>query len=138
MTLELPGVPARITAETEAFWTAGQAGSLVVEQCSACGLHIFPARGVCRSCHGRELRFVPVRAPGVVYSMTVNRNAWYPDGPAEFPLLLVEFPGFSGVRFVGRWDGDEPPGFGDEVDFRLIPALGDRFQIVFRPWDAGS
>jgi hypothetical protein len=138
VTLELPGVPARATAETEAFWKAGQAGELVIEQCVDCGLHVFPPRGVCRSCHGRELRLVPVRPPGVVYSMTVNRNAWYPDGPAEFPLVLVEFPGYSGARFVGRWVGEDPPDFGSEVGFRLIPALGDRFQIVFGPLDGES
>ncbi len=138
MTLDLPGVPARITPESEPFWAAGVDGELTVERCPDCGLHQFPPRGVCRACHGREPRFVPVRPPGVVHSMTVNRNAWYPDGPAEFPLVLVEFPAFSGVRFVGRYDGAEPPGFGAEVGFRLVPALGDRFQVVFHAWDGRS
>jgi uncharacterized protein len=140
----LPGVPARITPETAPFWTAGAGGELVVEQCTDCGLHIFPPRGVCRGCYGRELRFVPVRPPGVVYARTVNHNAWYPDGPSVFPLVLVDFPDYSGVRFVGRCTGsgdaiepgdtDTLPKIDDLVGFELVPAFDGRFQLVFSPW----
>jgi len=135
----LPGVAPLVTPETEAFWAAGADGELSVEECAGCGLHVFPPRGVCRGCHGRELRLVPVRPPGVVYAATVNHNAWYPEGPTVFPLVLVEFPEYSGVRFVGVFEGpadpEETPAIGEPVGFRLVPAFGDRFQLSFHRWD---
>jgi uncharacterized OB-fold protein len=145
VTEPLPGVPARVTPESAPFWAAGAGGELVVEECLACGLHIFPPRGVCRGCHGRELRFTPVRPPGVVYATTVNHNAWYPDGPTVFPLVLVEFPDYSGVRFVGRYAGPDGrcggsggagdlPRIDDLVGFELVPAFDGQFQLVFSPW----
>jgi hypothetical protein len=133
---EMPAVPPAITAETEAFWLAGAQGELVVEQCDCCGLHVFPPRGVCRGCRGRELTLVAVRPPGLVSSHTVNHNAWSPDGPAHYIAVLVEFPEFSHVRFVGMYDGPETPSIGDRVGFTLVPTSGQRFQLAFSRWDA--
>jgi uncharacterized OB-fold protein len=142
MSLELPGVPAEVTPESEPFWAAGRRGELVVEQCDGCGLHIFPPRGVCRGCYGRDLHLRRVDRPGVVYSMTVNHNAWSLGAPEVYPLVLVEFPEYSGVRFVGSFtdgrgggaDETEPPAIGDLVGFTLVPAHGGQFQIAFAPW----
>lgn len=134
----MPGVPAAISAETEAFWAAGVRGELTVEQCRNCGLHVFPPRGVCRRCYGRELAPVAVEGPGLVYSHTVNHNAWGPDAPAVYTVVLAEFPEFSGVRFVGIYrdpaGSADPPGIGDRVGFSLVPAFDGRFQVVFHPW----
>ena len=130
------GIPLISTAETEAFWAAGAAGQLVVEQCVDCGLHIFPPRGICRRCHGRTLVDCVVTPPGEIYSYTVNQNAWAPDAEAVYTVGLVEFPDFSSIRFVGRVEGfDGEPTIGDRVNFQLRPAFGDRFQITFTPWD---
>lgn len=133
----MPGVPPAITPETEAFWAAGRAGELIVEECPGCGLHIFPPRGVCRRCYCRDLRLTPITGPGVVYSHTVNHNAWGPDAPAEYTVVLVEFPDYSGVRFVGVYDG-HPPTIGDRVGFTLVPAFEGRFQLAFHPWTSRS
>lgn len=138
MNLELPGVPAEVTPESEPFWAAGRRGELVVEECDGCGLHIFPPRGVCRRCYGRDLHLRTVEGPGVVYSMTVNHNAWGPGAPEVYPLVLVEFPDYSGVRFVGSFEpGSERaqmPAIGDLVGFSLVPAHDGQFQIAFAPW----
>lgn len=139
MTLELPGVPAEVTPESEEFWAAGRRGELAVERCDSCGLHVFPPRGVCRGCYGRELHLRPVEGPGVVYSSTVNHNAWSPGAPEVYALVLVEFPEYSGVRFVGRFDdgrdGTGTPPVGELVGFGLVPAHDDQFQLVFTAWD---
>lgn len=133
----MPGVPAAITAETEAFWAAGVAGALTVEECAGCGMHIFPPRGVCRRCYGRDLHLVPVAGPGVIAAETVNHNAWSPGGPAVYTVVLVEFLEYSGARFIGTFDDSAGPArVGDLVDFDLVPAFERRFQLTFRPRSA--
>jgi hypothetical protein len=130
-------VPAAITPETATFWAAGNRGELTVEECPGCGLHVFPPRGVCRRCYRRDLRLRPISGPGTVYSHTVNHNAWGPDAPAVYTVVLVEFPGYSGVRFVGLFDDPAgPPRIGDQVGFTLVPAFDERFQISFHRWSA--
>jgi uncharacterized OB-fold protein len=134
------GIPAEITPETASFWAAGAAGELVVDRCTSCGLHVFPPRGVCRDCLGREFTPCPISPPGVIYSLTVNHNAWSPGSPAVYTVGLVEFPHVSSIRMVGMLEefGDEgtagAPGIGDLVGFRLRPAFDGRFQISFVPW----
>lgn len=131
------GVPAEITEETAAHWAAGAAGELTVEKCTACGLHVFPPRGVCSRCRGRDMAVCRVDPPGVVYSSTVNHKAWSPDADPVYTIGLIEFPDYSGIRFVGMFeDFDTDPEIGDQVDFHLVTAFDNRYQLRFTPWEA--
>jgi uncharacterized OB-fold protein len=137
MGFERLGVRPAVTPETAPFWAAANLGKLMVEQCDNCGLHVFPPRGICRRCFSRSLTWVEVLAPATVHSYTLNQNAWTPDVPAEYGLVLAEFPAFSGVRFVGLTDGfDESPPIGSLVGFEFRRAFGDVCRVVFVPWRA--
>jgi len=133
--LDTLGVRPAIGPETERFWKAAARGELVVEMCMRCGLHIFPPRGVCRRCHSREMDWVALEPPGVIYSATVNHNAWAPGVEAVYAIGLVEFPRFSGVRFVGYVDGfDGEPPIGALVDFGFHPTSGGLHRLHFTRW----
>jgi hypothetical protein len=99
------GIPPGVTEETRAFWDAAAAGKLLVERCASCGAYGFPARGICRSCHGRVMEPAEVTGRGEVYSYTVNYQRWLPDLEVPYAVVLVEFGAYPGVRVVGRLRG---------------------------------
>jgi hypothetical protein len=117
------GVAPAITNETRPFWTAAAEDKLVVEQCEVCHQYIFPPRGVCRSCRSQRLQFVPVTVQGTIYSFTVNHQRWQPNLDVPYILALVEFPGFAGVRILGRLRGCSA----DEVH------VGLKVEVAFEP-----
>jgi uncharacterized OB-fold protein len=120
------GVPPAVTEETEAFWAAAAEGRLVVDRCDTCGAYAFPPRGMCRHCHGRAFSVVEITGRGRIYSYTVNYQRWMPDLEVPFPIVLVEFPAFPGVRIVGRLRGCEPGeiSIGGEVEVGFEPGPG--------------
>lgn len=120
------GIPPAVTEETGVFWAAAADGRLVVERCTACGAESFPARGICRSCHGRAMESTEVTGPGVVHSFTVNHQRWLPDLEVPYAMLLVEFAGHPGVRVAGRVRGVAPEdvAVGMAVDVGFEPGPG--------------
>jgi hypothetical protein len=130
------GVRPAIEPEMEAFWQAAASGTLVVEQCDACGLHVFPLRGLCRRCRGRSMSLVVVEPPAVLYSYTVNHHSWAP-GMEPYPLGIVEVPGLDGIRFVGLLAGfEEELEIGQPVGFAFheSTAIGGLPRVHFTPW----
>lgn len=121
------GIPPAVTEETEAFWAAAAQGRLTVARCVACGADSFPPRGICRSCHGRELVPTDVTGPGVVYSFTVNHQRWLPNLEVPFAVVLVEFDDHPGVRVAGRLRGCPPD----------AAAIGMRVEVGFEPGPGG-
>jgi hypothetical protein len=101
------GVAPAVTAENRRFWEAAGRGELVVEHCGPCGRHLFPPRGYCPGCGGRDVDEVVLAGPGLIYSFTVNWNAWQPGMDVPFALALVEFPEAPGVRVLGRMQDAE-------------------------------
>lgn len=100
------GVAPAVTAENREFWAGAERGEFLVEHCRACRRHLFPPRGYCPGCGGRDLAVVPITGEATVYSFTVNWNPWQPDMPVPFALVLAEFAGAPGVRLLGRMHGD--------------------------------
>lgn len=134
--IQRQGVRPAITPESEPFWTAAKRGELIVERCQECALHLFPPHGICRRCLRRELEWVPVEAPGVLVSWTVNHNAWSSDVEAVYGVGLVEFPSYSNVRFVGFLDGfDDPPTIGTLVDYAFEKSAQGIPRLCFTRWE---
>jgi uncharacterized protein len=128
------GVRPAIFAESRPFWDAAAQGRLIVEQCTNCALHIFPPRGVCRRCFGREMAWVDVRPPGVLHAFTENHQPWLPDlGP--YTVGLVELPGYDRIRLVGFLQGFAgKPRIDDPVDFKFARFGRDLARLYFGPW----
>jgi uncharacterized protein len=128
------GVRPAISAESRPFWDAAAQGRLIVEQCKICALHIFPPRGVCRRCFGREMTWVDVHPPGVLHAYTENHQPWLPDlGP--YTVGLVELPDHDRIRLVGFVHGFAgEPHIGELVDFKFARFGGDLSRLYFGPW----
>jgi len=119
------GIPPDVSAETSGFWAAAAQGRLVAERCASCEAFSFPPRGACRRCRGRAMEECEITGPGVVYSYTVNYQAWLPGLAVPFGIVLVEFPACPGVRVAGRLRGCAPEeariGMAVEVGFEPGP-----------------
>lgn len=124
---EVIGVPPLVTAETERFWAAARGGELLIERCLACGQNVFPPRGICPQCRGRDIEPVTVDDIGVLYSFTVNHNPWFPGMPVPYGLGLVEFPNYPGFRVLGRLRG---------FDLAAL-SVGQRLRIGFQAGPGG-
>jgi uncharacterized protein len=128
------GVRPAVSAESRPFWDAAAEGRLIVEQCKNCNLYIFPPRGVCRRCYGREMTWVDVRPPGVLHAHTENHQPWLPDlGP--YTVGLVELPNHDRIRLVGFVQGfASGPRIGDLVDFKFARFRAGLSRLYFAPW----
>jgi uncharacterized protein len=92
-------VPA-ITADTEAFWTSGRDGRLLVSRCDSCGFWIHPPGPRCPRCLGDHVTPAPVSGRGRVYSFTVNRRAWEPGLEVPYVIAIVELEEQPGLRLL--------------------------------------
>jgi uncharacterized protein len=92
-------VPA-ITADTEAFWTSGRDGRLLVSRCDACGFWIHPPGPRCPRCLGDRVTPAPVSGRGRVYSFTINRRAWEPGLEVPYVIAIVELEEQPGLRLL--------------------------------------
>ena len=70
-------IPA-ITPEMRPFFEAAKRHELVVQRCTQCGTHRFPAREICSSCLSREVEWVPVSGAGEVFSYNVMHQVYHP------------------------------------------------------------
>ena len=70
-TRPLPEIDARM----QPFWDAARRGTLVVQRCTRCGRHRFPAGETCAGCLGSALEWVEASGVGVVHSFVVVHHA---------------------------------------------------------------
>ena len=129
------GVAPAITAENQRFWQAAGDGQFVVEHCTGCDRYLFPPRGYCPGCGGRDLDEATPPGPGAIYSCTVNWNAWQPGMDVPFALALVEFPDAPGFRLLGRMHGVDVDDLtiGQTVEIAMVDGPGGVRVPGFRP-----
>ncbi len=132
----MSGVPPEITPENAFFWDGMAEGHILVEQCTACGTFMHPARGICRACHSRDLKHVPLTGPGMVEGFTVNWQQWAPSLDIPYGLADVSFPSYPGVRMLGRLRDVDLDNLmvGLEVDVAVEAGPGGTKVPAFTPW----
>ncbi len=81
-------VPA-ITPEMQPFFAAAKRHELVVQRCTHCGTHRFPAREICSNCLSRAAAWVKVSGKGEVFSYNVMHQVYHPGFAAEVPYAVV-------------------------------------------------
>ena len=86
-----------VEEHTEAFWTGGKTGKLLINQCQACGNYIHPPVPMCPLCHSRDVEPVPVSGDATVVSYTVNHMPWVPDLPVPYTFAVVELAEQTGL-----------------------------------------
>jgi uncharacterized OB-fold protein len=81
-----------LTRETEAFWTGGENGRLLIQRCSDCGRYQHPPTPICPVCRTETMTPSAVSGRGTVKTFTVNRQTWLPGLNEPFVFAAVELP----------------------------------------------
>ena len=130
-----------VSAYGARFWAGCDRGELLVQQCGGCDMRIFPPEPVCPGCLSRELKWVPSRLTGTVYSFSVVYRSPGPAYPVPYALAVIDMDGgwsllsniiaddetgphFERVRSGARVRAeftDKPAGHDRMPVFRLIP-----------------
>lgn len=88
------------TCDTEPFWSGGEHGELLIEQCDGCSYYIHPPTGFCPECESRDTHFQPVSGKGYIETFTVNHKQWVPGLPERYVLALVRIAEQADVRLA--------------------------------------
>ena len=98
----------RLTPDNEHFWTGGAEGELRFLRCGACGEWVHPPSPICPRCLSRSLAPEAVSGRGVVHTLTVNHQPWYPGLDPPYVIAIVELPEQAGLRLTTNLVGVEP------------------------------
>lgn len=88
----LPRKLPALTPETEAFWTGGEHGQLLIQRCSDCGRYQHPPQPLCPVCRTETMAPSPVSGRGTVKTFTVNHQQWLPGQDPTFVFAAIELP----------------------------------------------
>lgn len=75
---------------TEAFWTGGARGELLIQHCDACGHWQHPPLVRCPKCHSAGLAAKPVSGRGKVKTWSVNAQPWQRGVDPTFVFAAIE------------------------------------------------
>ena len=88
------GMPDRklplLTPETEAFWTGGKDGCLMIQRCTSCGLYQHPPLPICSACRTETVLPAAVSGRARIKTFTINHQAWVPGLDEKFVFAAVE------------------------------------------------
>lgn len=94
-------VPPQLTAVTEAFWTGGERGELMIHHCDDCNDWFHPPRENCRQCHSSNVAPRAASGRGVIKSFTINHQQWNPAGyAAPYVIAIVELEEQANLRLI--------------------------------------
>ena len=79
-----------ITPETEAFWTGGKDGALMIQRCTTCGIYQHPPLPICSHCRTETVLPAAVSGRGKVKTYTVNYQQWVPGLNEPFVFAAIE------------------------------------------------
>ena len=92
----------QVTPEMKPFWDAARRHELVVQRCTGCGTHRFPARDICSRCLSRDAAWTPVSGRGSVFSWAIMHQVYHPGFAAEVPYAVVVIELDEGARLVSN------------------------------------
>ena len=92
----------QVTPEMKPFWDAARRHEFVVQRCTGCGTHRFPARDICSRCLSRDAAWTPVSGRGSVFSWAIMHQVYHPGFAAEVPYAVVVIELDEGARLVSN------------------------------------
>lgn len=91
-----------ITPEMAPFWEAARRHELVVQRCTRCGVHRFPARDLCSRCLSRDSEWVRVSGRGTLFSYAVMHQVYHPGFADRVPYAVVVVELDCGARLTSN------------------------------------
>lgn len=114
------------SAASEAFWTGGARGELLIFRCQTCRRYFHPPAPICWRCRSIDVAPEPVSGRGRVGSYTINRQSWLPGMEPPYVVALVELADEPDVRLITNVVDIEP------ADVRI----GLDVAVFFENWTA--
>jgi uncharacterized OB-fold protein len=93
MTEESPVSPRPLPAlerDSEAYWTGGADGRLLIARCEACARYIHPPVPYCVTCGSDRVSPAAVSGKARVATFTVNEQQWVPGLAVPYVFAAVE------------------------------------------------
>jgi uncharacterized OB-fold protein len=106
------------------FWRAALDGVLVVQRCSDCGQHRFPASDICAECLGANLEWVPAAGAAELYSFVVMHHTVDPYFADRVPYIVADVKLLEGPHLIATVVGES------EKDLRIGQRLAVEFERV--------
>ncbi|PPJ21615.1 DNA-binding protein [Nocardia nova] len=110
---------------SEAFWTGGREGRLLIYRCRSCERWFHPGGPVCFRCRSTEVGPQATSGRGRVAAYTINRQPWIPGFEPPYVVAMIELDDEPDVRVVSNLVGVAL----DEV------AVGLEVEVFFEQWD---
>ena len=116
------------------FWTGGAQHELRLRRCRSCGHWIHPPAAACPQCGSDDVGWSVASGNGVVFTYTVNHQAWTPGLPLPYVIALVELAEQAGLRLVTNIVHCPPEEVSVGMDVRVtFEEQGEYFVPVFEP-----
>lgn len=123
-----------LTADTRPYWTGGERGELLIQQCDDCAYFIHPPTGFCPRCESRKTRFQPVSGKAKVLSFSVNHRRWMPGLPDRYVLAIVTIAEQEDVRLVTNIVDCDPDAVRFDMPVKvLFEQNGEHWVPLFEP-----
>jgi uncharacterized OB-fold protein len=116
------------TAESQAFWTGGRNGELLITRCQGCGHFFHPPGPACWRCRSTDVAPEPVSGRAVVAAFTVNRQTWIPGFDPPYIVAMVELAEEPDTRLMSNVVDVAP----DKI------SIGMAVEVFFEDWTAMS
>lgn len=71
------------------YWKAASQGRLIIQRCTACGVHQHYGRVVCVACGAKNPPWVQAAGRGSILSFTVVQRSPYEDLAAPYVVALI-------------------------------------------------
>ncbi|HVU71431.1 MAG TPA: OB-fold domain-containing protein [Mycobacteriales bacterium] len=89
-----------VRSATEAFWTGGAEGRLMIHRCRACTRFFHPPASACWRCRSTDVGPEEVSGRATVAAYTVNMQPWIPGFPPPYVVAIVELADEPDVRLT--------------------------------------
>lgn len=116
------------TPESEAFWTGGRDGNLLITRCHACGHFFHPPGPACWRCRSTDVAPEKVSGRATVAAFSVDRQPWIPGFEPPYIVAIVEIAEDPGVRLITNVVDVEPADM----------SIGLEVEVFFEDWTALS
>ncbi|ELY50419.1 Zn-ribbon domain-containing OB-fold protein [Natronolimnohabitans innermongolicus] len=94
-----------ITPETERYWSAAADGTLLVRECTDCGLVYHYPRALCPDCFSDDVEWKEASGEGTVYSYSATQSmSGWPE--EDLPLVLAYVELEEGPRVMTNLECD--------------------------------
>jgi len=109
-----------ITPEMRPFFEAAKRHELVVQRCTQCGTHRFPAREICSNCLARQVEWARVSGAGEVFSYNVMHQVYHPGFADAVPYAVVVVKLKEGVKLTSNLRGVPPQAIRIGMPVRVV------------------